>query len=102
QARPFRSGGTSCLSHGRRKFFELTDKFKSPVRHVLKCLRIVYRVDGRARRKGLSATERLSLHQARSGPVMQHLHEWLERQFDERRGGPNSALGESITYMLKH
>jgi len=33
---------------------------------------------------------------------MQHLHEWLERQFDERLVEPNSALGESITYMLKH
>jgi hypothetical protein len=92
----------NCLSHGRRKFYELTDKFASQVRHVLKCLRIVYRVEGRARRQMLSATERLHVHQARSGPVMRHLHEWLECQFEERLVEPNSALGESISYMLKH
>lgn len=92
----------NCLSHGRRKFYELTDKFESQVRHVLRCLRIVYRVEGRAKRKELSADERLRRHQARSGPVMQQLHGWLQRQFDERHVEPNSALGESIAYMLKH
>lgn len=92
----------NCLSHGRRYFYELTDSFPSPVKHVLKCLRIVYRVDKRAQRKGLSPAARLSLHQRRSGPVMQHLQEWLQRQFDERTVEPNSSLGQSISYMLKH
>lgn len=92
----------NCLSHGRRYFHELIDSFPSPVKHVLKCLRIVYRVDGRAQRKGLSPAERLSLHQRRSGPVMQHLQEWLQRQFDQRTVEPNSSLGQSISYMLKH
>lgn len=92
----------NCLSHARRNFFELSDKFPSHVLQVLKCLRIVYRVDARAKRKGLTADERLRLHQARSGPVMQHLRQWLERQFDEREVEPNSSLGPAISYMLKH
>lgn len=91
----------SCLSHGRRNFYELLDKFEQPVRYVLKCLRIVYRVDSRARRRELSPEERLLLHQRRSGPVMQKLHEWLKRQFEERLVEPNSALGKAIKYMLK-
>lgn len=93
---------SNCLSHGRRKFYELVEIFPSQVRHVLRCLRIVYRVDGRAKRKELSPDERLRLHQARSGPVMRRLREWLQRQFDERLVEPNSSLGQSISYMLKH
>lgn len=92
----------NCLSHGRRNFFDLADIFPSQVGHVLRCLGIVYRVDGRAKHQGLSPDERLRLHQARSGPVMQHLREWFQRQFDERQVEPNSSLGKSITYMLKH
>jgi len=33
---------------------------------------------------------------------MQQLHEWFERQFEEKRVEPNSGLGEAITYMLNH
>jgi hypothetical protein len=92
----------NCLSHGRRNFYELADTFPSEVRHVLRCLRIVYRVDARAKRQGLSADDRLRSHQARSGPVMQHLQGWLQRQLDERKVEPNSALGKAIGYMRKH
>jgi len=91
-----------CLSHGRRNFYELADIFPSEVRYILRCLRIVYRIDERAKRKGLSPEERLRLHQSRSGPVMQHLHQWLQGQLDEHKVEPNSSLGKAITYMLKH
>lgn len=33
---------------------------------------------------------------------MAQLRAWLARQFDEHLVEPNSALGEAITYMLKH
>jgi hypothetical protein len=33
---------------------------------------------------------------------MEKLHAWLRRQFDQRLVEPNSALGGSITYMLRH
>lgn len=92
----------NCLSHGRRYFYELEEIFPSQVRHVVRCLKIVYRVDGRARRQGLSPDERLRFHQRRSGPVMQHLQNWLTLQIDERRVEPNSSLGQAIVYMLKH
>ena len=37
-----------------------------------------------------------------SGPVMEELHAWLGRQFDEHRVEPNSTLGASIAYMRRH
>ena len=33
---------------------------------------------------------------------MQQLHEWFERQFEQKKIEPNSSLGEAISYMLKH
>ena len=46
--------------------------------------------------------ERLQFHQQRSGPVMDELQGWLERQFAERKVEPNSGLGKAITYLLRH
>ncbi len=33
---------------------------------------------------------------------MEALHEWLDRQFEEKTIEPNSSLGEAITYMRNH
>ena len=33
---------------------------------------------------------------------MAELREWLQQQIDEHRVEPNSGLGETIAYMLKH
>ena len=51
---------------------------------------------------GLSPEERLQLHQERSGPVMDELHDWLEAQLAEQKTEPNSGLGKAITYLLRH
>jgi transposase len=91
-----------CLAHARRRFVEVHDRFPEPCRHLLETLAVVYRHDAEARRRGLSPDARLQFHQERSGPTMQGLHDWLERQLAEKRTEPNSALGGAIGYMLKH
>ena len=92
----------NCLAHSRRRFVELAELFPEPVLHVLEVLKEVYAIDARAKEQGLSAEQRLGLHQAESGPLMKQLHEWLLAQFQERHVEPNSSLGEAINYMLKH
>jgi hypothetical protein len=92
----------NCLAHGRRKFVEVADRFPEECRRVLESLAAVYRNDAIAKERNMSAQERLIFHQSQSGPVMEELHAWLGRQFDERRVEPNSALGASIAYMLRH
>ena len=44
----------------------------------------------------------MCLHQAESSHVMEELHVWLVRQFDDRLVEPNSALGGAISYLLRH
>src|SRR5437016_1451683 len=90
----------NCLAHGRRQFVEVAANFPDECRYVLEMLGQVYGHDAEARERGLTAEERLRLHQDRSGPVMDQLHGWLEAQFAERKTEPNSGLGKAITYLL--
>ncbi len=92
----------NCLAHGRRQFVEVAANFPDECRYVLEILGQVYGHDADARERGLTADERLRLHQERSGPVMDQLHRWLEAQFAERKTEPNSGLGKAITYLLRH
>ncbi len=92
----------NCLAHGRRQFVEVAEHFPEQCRHVLESLSVIYRNDAIARKRKLSPTERLEFHQSESGLTMTELHAWLTRQFEDRLVEPNSSLGSSVTYMLKH
>jgi hypothetical protein len=92
----------NCLTHGRRRFVDVFDRFPDECEYVLQALKIVYRTDAEARKRKLSPAQRLQLHRTKSGQAMTRLHIWLQRQFDEKLVEPNSALGEAISYMLKH
>jgi transposase len=91
-----------CLAHGRRGFFEVAARFPEECQHVLQALRLIYQCDAQAKEKGLSAQERLVLHQAQSGPVMDQLKSWLDTQINQKRVEPNSGLGEAIQFMQRH
>jgi transposase len=92
----------NCLAHARRNFVDLVPSFPEECRYVIEALAKVYYHDKRAREEGLSADQRLQLHQERSGPVMERLKAGLQEQFDDRKVEPNSSMGKAITYMLKH
>jgi len=92
----------NCLAHGRRQFVDVVDRFPEECRHVLESLSVVYHNDAISRDQKSSAEERLLFHQAESGPTMEELHVWLERQLDQRRVEPNSALGKAMSYLLRH
>lgn len=93
---------SNCLSHGRRKFFDVTWNFPQECRHVIETLAKVYRNDKIAKEKRMTPEKRLSFHQRKSGPLMKELRVWLQEQVDEKKVEPNSGLGEAISYMLRH
>ncbi len=104
---PKLSGGVevllaNCLAHGRRQFVDMLPNFPAECRSVLEQLGHVYGYDAEARKRGLTAEERLHFHQQHSGPVMEELHRWLEAQLAEKKTEPNSGLGQAITYLLRH
>ncbi len=92
----------NCLAHCRRHYVEVAANFASECKYVLETLGEVYGHDEEARQKGISAVERLTYHQARSGPLMEQLRQWGQRQLGDHMVEANSGLGQAISYMLKH
>lgn len=92
----------NCLTHGRRRFVEVAANFPDECLYVLEVLKEVYANDDEAKHQGLSDQERLEWHQARSGPKMAELKNWLTEQIEQKKVEPNSGLGEAIGYMLRH
>jgi hypothetical protein len=92
----------NCLTHARRKFVELLDRFPDDCAYVIEQLGKVYHFDELAKEQGLSDKARLIYHQEQSGPVMDELESWCKQQLEERIVEPNSGLGKAINYMLKH
>ena len=92
----------NCLAHGRRQFVDVYDRFPEECRYVLESLKVVYRNEANARKRQLSPDKRLRFHRIKSQQTMDRLHDWLNRQFDEKLVEPNSALGGAIRYLLRH
>lgn len=90
----------NCLSHGVRKFSELEHVFPDECQFVLDILGKVYAFEEET--KSMGDDERLLYHQHHSLPLMNTLYTWLSLQRDEKLVEPNSPLGKSIKYMLKH
>ena len=92
----------NCLAHLRRNFVEVAQNFTPECRYVLETLGEVYGNDEAAREQAMTADQRLAYHQAHSGPLMEQLHQWGQRQLDEHIVEPNSGLGKAIRYLLNH
>ena len=91
----------NCLCHARRKFVELTGVFPEECRFVLETFKDVYKNDHKAKEQNMSK-KRLRFHQAESGPLMEKLKTWLNKQLDEKKVEPNSSMGQAISYTLNH
>jgi len=89
----------NCLTHGRRAFYDVYSAFPEQVKYVIGLLKDVYHNDTIAHKEGMSADERLHLHQMKSAPRMDQLKDWMEAQIVEKKTEPNSSLGKAIHYM---
>ncbi|MQY76000.1 MAG: IS66 family transposase [Spirochaeta sp.] len=92
----------NCLCHARRKFAELTEVFPEECRFVLETFKDVYKNDHKAKEQNMSPEERLRFHQSESGPLMEKLKTWLNKQLDDKKVEPNSSMGQAISYTLNH
>jgi hypothetical protein len=89
-----------CLVHARRQVFELLEMYPTECQVVLDAFSEVYEFE--AQTGGMSADERLVYHQQQSGPVMEELKKWVEKQFREHLVEPNSSLGKALQYWRNH
>lgn len=89
-----------CMVHGRRGVWEVKELEPEACTVVLDAISKVYKYE--AETAGMSKEERLRYHQKKSGPVMEEMKEWIERQFAERLVEPNSSVGGALRYWLNH
>jgi transposase len=88
-----------CLAHARRKFDELVKANASVVAaQAIQRIAWLYRIEADAR--GLTAEQRLLMRQARSRPLWEELHVWL--QLERTRVPDGSAIAKAIDYSLNH
>lgn len=92
----------NCLTHARRNFVDEIENFPEETAHVIEVLAKVYSIDAEAKKEKMTPDQRLAYHKKHSGPLMDDLESWLDRQTKEKLVEPNSGLGKAITYMNKH
>jgi hypothetical protein len=91
----------NCLCHGRRQVVDVAENFPEPSRKIIEVLAEVCRVDAQAKEQQLSDPDRLLLHQTRSKPLLDELHQWMQDQLDQKQVEPNSGLGQALNYLLR-
>ncbi len=87
-----------CMAHARRKFVELEASGKSQIAaQAVDCIGQLYEVEREA--QSLSAEERRQLRQARSKPILDHLHQWM--QANRLKIPDGTASAKALDYSLK-
>jgi transposase len=84
----------ACWAHARRKFFEARSNAPREANQVLEWIQQLYDVEDRAR--DFTATERQSLRQRESVPILDRIEKYLGELSE--RILPKSALGKAVTY----
>jgi transposase len=87
----------ACWAHARRAFYELHQAHQSPVAaEALKRIAALYVIESEIR--GRPPDERARIRQARAGPLLEALREWLRHTLG--RVSKKSELAKAISYVL--
>ncbi len=86
-----------CMAHARRKYVEVWETTKSPAAQTaIAQIAQLYAIESEI--KDLTVAERQRQRQARAGPILDALRQWLEATYSKI--AHNSALGKAIQYSL--
>ncbi len=88
-----------CLTHARRKFYELYDAGKKDLEYVLDLFGKIYAFDAKTR--DLSPEERMRFLKKHCQESVDQLKTWMDAQLEQKKVEPNSTLGIHINYCLK-
>lgn len=88
----------ACWAHVRRKFYEIAEAQDSPLaQEALRCIGALYAIEAEIR--GQPSYIRQAERQARAGPLLDALHDWLQGTLHQV--SRKSALAKAIGYALK-
>jgi transposase len=87
----------ACWAHARRGFYELHQAHQSPIAaEALARIGALYAIEAEIR--GRPPDERAAIRQARAGPLLESLREWLRHTVS--RTSKKSELAKAIGYVL--
>src|SRR5205807_9953874 len=90
----------ACWAHTRRHFHQALDTDSARMGAVLAYIAHLYKVEKRARRSGIVGQDLRLLREHASKPVLEQLHEYLEKIREEVL--PKSEEGQAVAYALKN
>jgi transposase len=90
----------ACWAHTRRHFHKALDTDSARMGAVLAYIAHLYKVEKRARRQGIGGEDLRLLREHASQPVLEKLHEYLEKIREEVL--PKSEAGQAVAYALKN
>jgi transposase len=90
----------ACWAHTRRHFHRALDTDSARMGAVLAYIAHLYKVEKRARRLGILGEDLRLLRGHASKPVLERLHEYLNRIREEVL--PKSEAGQAVAYALKN
>jgi transposase len=90
----------ACWAHTRRHFHKALDTDSARMGSVLALIAQLYKVEKRARWSGIEGEDLRLLREHASRPVLETLHEYLEKIGEEVL--PKSEAGQAVAYALKN
>jgi transposase len=88
----------ACWAHVRRKFYELMEAHKSPIAtEAVERIAALYAIENEIR--GRAPDERRQLRQARSRPLLDAMHDWLESSLAKlsKKSDTSAAIRYALT-----
>lgn len=87
----------ACWAHARRAFYDIHKATESPIAaEALERIAALYAIESEIR--GRPPGERQAVRQARTGPLLESLHEWLKQTLGKL--SKKSELAKAISYVL--
>ena len=90
----------ACMAHARRHIYQALDNDPSRMRTVLLLIAQLYRIEQRARERGLVGEDLHVLRQTGARPVLDKLETYLLECREQLL--PKSEAGQAVNYMLKN
>ena len=89
----------NCMAHIRREFFEARANNAPVADTALTLIKVLYKIEEKARNLQLTPEERLELRQKEAKPVFETLGQWLQAQYESLN--PASRIAKAVAYALR-
>ena len=91
-----------CLVHARRNIIDCENSFPDEAAYMIERFGTVFKNERETKRQNMDNVQRLEYHQKHSQKPMNEIKAYAEDKFETREVEPNSPLGQSFQYLLKH